>query len=94
MVDFLKRSVEQLTPPTCTACDVTMIWYRSMRPAAQAKPEIIVHYFQCPNCNSIGEVTSKVKANGNGNGPERPASARPRLLPPQATPLGRAATLR
>ena len=35
MVDDLRKSVEDLEPPTCEKCDVEMKWYHSQRLLAQ-----------------------------------------------------------
>jgi hypothetical protein len=86
MVESLKRSIAGLQPPICTHCDVKMVWYRSIRAAAEA--DEIVHYFQCANCNRIGEVKTKLKRDGNGHGPP-PAKAR-RRAPGEPTPVAAA----
>jgi len=52
-----------------------MIWYRSVRAAAEH--DRIIHYFQCGNCNRIEEKTTKIPSNGDGEAPPA-ASTRPR----------------
>ena len=72
MVEFLRRSVEGLEPPDCVACHTPMAWYRSLRPPGET--ELIVHYFQCPNCNRIAEIRTRVPAaDGNGKTPPSPS---------------------
>ena len=84
MVDFLRQSVERLEPPTCSSCNIKMIWYRSIRPTAQQNLEQIVHYFQCPSCNGVAEVTTRLSGDGNGHEPPRLAvPARPQPPDPR-----------
>jgi hypothetical protein len=71
MVESLKRSVARLEPPICQHCNLTMIWYRSIRASEHDR---IIHYFQCANCNRIEEKSSKIKIEGNGDGPPSSAS--------------------
>ncbi len=96
MVESLKRSVSGLEPPICTHCDVQMVWYRSIRTSAES--DDIVHYFQCANCNRIGEIKTKLSEQGNGQAPPPPKSgkarrllpifARPELTAPPIPPAG------
>jgi hypothetical protein len=58
MVAFLKRSVEELTPPQCDKCDRPMVWYRSMR-ASDVEKDQIFHYFHCTDCRSIKKLKVK-----------------------------------
>ncbi len=74
MVEFLRRSVAQLQPPTCVSCHIEMAWYRSLRPPGE--PEMIAHFFQCPSCNRIAEVKTKMRTNGNGKPTQ---TARPKM---------------
>jgi ssDNA-binding Zn-finger/Zn-ribbon topoisomerase 1 len=64
MVDFLKRSVENLEAPSCPDCSTQMMWYRSMR--MSMKELTITHVFQCPDCNRLAEVKSTQKRAKNG----------------------------
>jgi hypothetical protein len=50
MAEARVRSVAPLEPPICSACQIGMIWYRSIR----ADPNSVVRYFYCPECNDIG----------------------------------------
>jgi hypothetical protein len=59
MVDRLRRSLEQLEPPTCPTCEVEMTWTRSELTAYE--PVMIHHTFYCPRCNRTEAVTSLSK---------------------------------
>jgi hypothetical protein len=56
MVESLRRSLEQLEPPTCPNCHIDMQWYRSFLISKQ--PTVINHFFACPNCHGISQKTS------------------------------------
>ena len=60
MVDRLKRSIEDLEPPTCVHCHVEMKWYRS--DMISSSPIVINHHFACPTCNRISERRSEAAA--------------------------------
>ncbi len=95
MVELLKRSVAGLEPPICPHCDVKMVWYRSIR--ASADSDDIVHYFQCANCDRIGEIKSNLSEQGNGQAPPPksakacrpwPVFVRPDFRAPPVPPAG------
>lgn len=69
MVESLKRSVDQLEPPSCPNCHTQMQWYRSIRMAES--PDWISHYFQCTGCQEVGEVKTKAPATAGGFVPPR-----------------------
>ncbi|MET0530967.1 MAG: hypothetical protein ABW003_21950 [Microvirga sp.] len=48
MVDKLKISLEDLTPPECPKCETPMGWYNSQ--LLEYSPVIIEHRFICSNC--------------------------------------------
>ncbi len=56
MVERLRRSIENLEPPTCPNCHIEMNWYRSIM--VSASPLTINHYFTCPNCSRLSEAQS------------------------------------
>jgi len=58
MVDRLKRSLEQLAPPTCPNCQSEMSWSRSSLEDAIT----IVHVFVCPGCSTTAETRTMVRA--------------------------------
>ena len=60
MVDFLKRSLENLEPPTCPHCHIDMKWYRSFRTADVEDSAMIAHFFQCPSCHRVSETKTKL----------------------------------
>lgn len=64
MVEYLKRALKRLEPPTCTACNVEMKWYRSLRPPGETT--LIAHFFHCPNCAGIVQVTTPLRADDGG----------------------------
>jgi len=75
MVESLKRSVQRLAPPACVDCHIEMIWYRAAR--SHDDPQLIRHYFQCPNCNRVSEAKTKMPKNGDGDKqPPQPAKSR------------------
>jgi hypothetical protein len=48
MVDKLKISLEDLTPPDCPKCEAPMGWFSSQ--LVEYSPVIIEHRFICANC--------------------------------------------
>jgi hypothetical protein len=60
MVERLKASVEDLEPPTCPHCNLSMKWIRSLLLDA-VEPQTIGHYFRCDNCGGVKETKSKVR---------------------------------
>ena len=62
MVDRLKRSLDQLEPPTCPNCRIEMRWSRSA--LIKTEPATISHVFTCPNCHRIAETKSEVNEQG------------------------------
>jgi hypothetical protein len=77
MVERLRNSVEHLEPPTCANCHVDMLWVHSL--LLPGHPETIGHFFQCPNCNSVGEVRSPVAADEHRPTPPPKFSRRARV---------------
>jgi len=74
MVDDLRKSVEDLEPPTCEKCHVEMTWYHSQRLLAQ--PSFISHYFQCPSCKRVKELKTEMKRGGEQKPPRLSAPRR------------------
>ena len=60
MVERLKASVEDLEPPTCPNCNLSMKWIRSLLLDA-IEPATVGHFFQCGNCGGIKETKSRVR---------------------------------
>lgn len=63
MVDRLRRSLEDLEPPTCPNCHVDMEWYRSVM--VEPAPLTIDHFFSCPNCKRIRETRAVLARNAD-----------------------------
>jgi hypothetical protein len=74
MVDDLRKSVEDLEPPTCEKCHVEMKWYHSQRLLAQ--PNLISHYFQCPSCKRVKELRTETKGGGSEQKPAKLSAPR------------------
>jgi DNA-directed RNA polymerase subunit M/transcription elongation factor TFIIS len=75
MVEFLKRSVQRLKPPTCDLCHEPMVWFNSVR--TQGTTDMISHFFMCSHCHNVKEVTAKQETRGNNDKPP-PSGARSR----------------
>ena len=58
MVETLRRSLEQIAPPTCPACHVEMPWFQSIM--VSRDPVSINHFFVCPTCHRAESITSTV----------------------------------
>lgn len=58
MPESQARSVAQLESPICSACQIAMIWYRSIRADSNAA----VRLFYCPKCNEIGYAKQKIQS--------------------------------
>jgi hypothetical protein len=58
MAESQARSVAQLESPICSACQIAMIWYRSIR----ADSNSAVRLFYCPKCNEIGHSRQKIES--------------------------------
>lgn len=63
-MEFLKRSLDEIEPPTCPNCHIEMKWYRSVK-VAEA-PLTIDHFFMCPHCSRVSEMRSIVRAQSSG----------------------------
>lgn len=48
MVDRLKTSLQDLTPPDCPKCHAQMGWFSSQ--LVDYSPVVVEHRFQCSNC--------------------------------------------
>jgi hypothetical protein len=59
MVEFLKRSVQRLKPPTCDLCHEPMVWFNSVR--TQGTTDMISHFFMCSHCHNVKEVDSETR---------------------------------
>lgn len=55
-MEVLRHSIEQLSAPICSHCNVAMAWSRS----ALLKEER-VHVFSCPSCNATAETKTPVR---------------------------------
>lgn len=64
MVDRLKKSLEQLDPPACPACNSDMSWSRS----SLEDPMTIVHVFVCTGCSSTVETRTTVRTSSGSRG--------------------------
>jgi hypothetical protein len=60
MVEYLKKSLEGLTPPGCPNCHTQMHWYRSERDRDDVTA--VVHFFVCSHCNRISETRAVTSA--------------------------------
>ena len=58
MAETQMRSVAPLEPPVCPACQVVMIWYRSVRVGSN----LAARYFYCPKCNGIGRLEQRIES--------------------------------
>jgi hypothetical protein len=58
-MDILRRSLEQLSAPICTTCNVEMSWSRSVLIAAE---QAIEHMFVCPRSDRVGETKTNMQA--------------------------------
>ena len=72
MVDRLRRSLEDLEPPTCEDCHVEMAWYHSVLVSAHT----VAHFFQCPNCSRMREMRSTVCGGSQAPGPTKLSRSR------------------
>lgn len=61
MVDRLRRSLDDLEPPSCPNCHIDMEWYRSVM--VNPSPLTIDHFFSCPNCKRIRESRAVLSRN-------------------------------
>jgi hypothetical protein len=57
MIEKFDRTPRGLKAPMCVTCSEPMMWYRSTR--YPDKPDLIFHYFQCPKCSGVREITAK-----------------------------------
>jgi len=65
MIEKFERSPRGLKAPMCEQCVEPMVWYRSTRQVD--RPDFISHYFQCPKCSFIREISVKKPDDGAAN---------------------------
>jgi phage FluMu protein Com len=60
VIEKFDRRPRGLKAPMCQKCAEPKIWYRST--LSETETGLISHFFQCPKCRDIQEISSKARA--------------------------------